>query len=238
MTGNLIGPVRSEFASLCGKTSELVCPRGPNPYRLEILALGCHGVGRNGVARRAHRRALTRRAPPRKKKGAKAETIVPIDHLLSALTSEISFCCAREPRLCSPEKECAPPYRAVKLIGFGPYTGMQFTNEITNTPVSFLAIPSSGQLEVYEPANEIAPVIVMRSKDGVLQWSRLLLPEQRFEDGQVKQAAVRDLRLKRLERDRDCYEVLFSCDWDWGGKEAGLLDLDNEYRFKSFRISW
>lgn len=121
---------------------------------------------------------------------------------------------------------------------YGPYAGFAFAGQITNQPVSILPIRSRGQLEVYEPAGEIAPVVVLRSKTGVVEWSRLLLPEQGFEGGQLKRAAVRDLRLKRLERDRNGHEVLFSCDWDWGGKEAGLIDLDNQYRFKTFRISW
>ena len=120
----------------------------------------------------------------------------------------------------------------------GPYSGFQFAGDITNEPVSTLSIVSHGRLEVYELASQIGPVLVLRSAAGAIQWSRLLVPEQQLDDGRVKQAWVRELRLEKLERDKNSYEVLFSCDWDWGGKEGGLIDLDSDYGFKSFRISW
>jgi hypothetical protein len=121
---------------------------------------------------------------------------------------------------------------------FGPYGGSPFAGALTNPPTSTLSIPSHGRLEVYELASEIVPVLVFRSQQGDVQWSRLLLPERRLDDGSVKRAGVRQMRLVRLERDSHGFEVLLTCDWDWGGMEGGLLDLDNNYGFKSFRISW
>lgn len=120
----------------------------------------------------------------------------------------------------------------------GPYVGMGFTGDLTNPPVSVLLIPPNRKLEVYEFTSQTAPVLVLRSETGAVQWSRLLVPEQRFNDGQVRRAGVRELRLQKLERDRNGHEVFFSCDWDWGGREGGLIDLDGQYAFKSFRISW
>ena len=54
----------------------------------------------------------------------------------------------------------------------------------------------------------------------------------------MERAGVRQLRLERIDRDSQGYRVFFTCDWDWGGKEGGLIDLDREYGFRSFRISW
>lgn len=121
---------------------------------------------------------------------------------------------------------------------FGPYTGQPFEGEIANPPVSMLTIPSHGRLEVYELVSEQVPVLVLRSERGAVLWSRWVLPERRLDDGSVIRAGVRQLRLVRLERDRHGFEVFFTCDWDWGGMEGGLIDLDNDYGFKSFRISW
>jgi hypothetical protein len=120
----------------------------------------------------------------------------------------------------------------------GPYAGLPFTADLTNSPVSVLPIPSRGQLEVYELVSYTNPVLVLRSGTGAIQWARLLVPEQRFGDGRTGRAGVRELRLKRLNRAKHGYEALFTCDWDWGGREGGLIDLDSEYGFKSFRISW
>jgi hypothetical protein len=120
----------------------------------------------------------------------------------------------------------------------GPYFGLPFTGALTNRPTSVLAVRSHGELEVYELASYSAPVLVLRSDAGAVQWSRVLVPERRLDDGRVERAGVREVRLKRLERDKHGREVFFICDWDWGGREGGLIDLDSDYGFKSFRISW
>jgi hypothetical protein len=120
----------------------------------------------------------------------------------------------------------------------GPYPGLPFADVFTNSPASVLLVPSGGQLEVYELVAHTNPVLVLRSETGAVKWSRLLMPEQRLRDETVERASVRGLRLKRLEHHKQGHEVLFTCDWDWGGKESGLIDLDTEYGFKSFSISW
>ena len=120
----------------------------------------------------------------------------------------------------------------------GPYVGLPVTGDLTNSPVSVLAVPAHGELQVYELASHTNPVLVLRSATGAVQWSRLLVPEQRLGDGPLERAGVRELRLKRLECDKNGHEIFFTCDWDWGGREGGLINLDSEYGFKSFRISW
>jgi hypothetical protein len=120
----------------------------------------------------------------------------------------------------------------------GPYVSLPFTGDLTDPPISVLPVPSRGELQVYELASYTNPVLVLRSEAGAVRWSRLLVPEQQFGDGPVERASVRELRLRRLERDKHGYEVFFTCDWDWGGREGGLIDLDRDYEFKSFRISW
>lgn len=120
----------------------------------------------------------------------------------------------------------------------GPFSGLEFTGDVTNKPVSTLSIPSHGRLEVYELASQIGPVLVLRSENGALQWSRLLVPELKMDDGKVKYDAVRELRLHKLERDKNGYEILFVCVWDWGGKEGGLINLNRDGEFNSFRLSW
>jgi hypothetical protein len=54
----------------------------------------------------------------------------------------------------------------------------------------------------------------------------------------MEHAGVRQLRLQRIERDNQGYEVFFTCDWDWGGKEGGLIELGSDCEFKSFSVSW
>jgi hypothetical protein len=120
----------------------------------------------------------------------------------------------------------------------GPYVGLPFADALTNSPVSVLPLVSGGRLEVHEVPAHSAPVLALRSDAGAIHWSRLLQPERRLLDGRVEHAGMRQLRLERIERDRQGYGVFFTCDWDWGGKEGGLIDLDGDYGFKSFRIGW
>ncbi len=120
----------------------------------------------------------------------------------------------------------------------GPYSGIPFTGDFTNRAVSVLPIRSRGALEIHEVPSQANPVLVLRSEAGAVQWSRLLTPEQQFDGRQVERAGIREVQLKSLERNRHGHQVFFTCDWDWGGREGGLIDLDSEYGFKSFRIGW
>lgn len=120
----------------------------------------------------------------------------------------------------------------------GPFTGTTFTGSITTTPSSVLAIPSHGQLEVHELQPLTNPVVVFRSASGAVQWSRVFVPEKKWPDGTVGHAGMRELRLQGLERRNTNYVVFISCDWDWGGREGGMIELDNDYGFKSFSLSW
>ena len=120
----------------------------------------------------------------------------------------------------------------------GPFTGVAYTGSITGTPASVLSIPSRGQLEVHETQTRTNPIVLLRSASGDVQWSRLFIPHQKRQDGSVEQAGLRELRLRSWEQRRSGTVVLVSCDWDWGGREGGLIELDKDYGFRSFSLSW
>ncbi len=120
----------------------------------------------------------------------------------------------------------------------GPFPGLPYGGAFTNAPVSSLNVSPAGCLEVHEFAGLTAPVLVLRAQDGSVRWSRLLLPERRHDNGTVERAGVRDLKLREWEKRETGYCIRMTCDWDWGGPEAGLIDLNNDFGFESFRISW
>jgi hypothetical protein len=120
----------------------------------------------------------------------------------------------------------------------GPYVGLPYNGSITNAPVSVLAIPSHGQLEVHELQSHTNPIVVLRSADGQVQWSRLFIPEKKRQDGSVDRAALHELRLQSWERRSTGCVVFVTCRWDWGGREGGLIELDADYGFRSFSLSW
>jgi len=64
------------------------------------------------------------------------------------------------------------------------------------------------------------------------------MPEKKFNDGTVGTAGLRELRLRSLEQRRTGPVIFITCDWDWGGREGGLIDLDDACAFRSFRLSW
>jgi hypothetical protein len=120
----------------------------------------------------------------------------------------------------------------------GPFTGAAYAGSISGTPASVLAIPSRGQLEVHESQTRTNPVVLLRSPGGAVQWSRLFVPQQTRQDGTVEQAGVRELRLQSWEPRSTGVVVFVECDWDWGGREGGLIVLDGDAGFRSFSLSW
>lgn len=120
----------------------------------------------------------------------------------------------------------------------GPFTGMPYSGSITTAPASVLAIPSRGQLEVHELQSYTNPVVLLRSASGDIRWSRLFMPERKRQDVTVEHAGLRELRLRSWERCSTGSVVFVSCDWDWGGREGGLIEFDADYGFKSFSLSW
>ena len=120
----------------------------------------------------------------------------------------------------------------------GPFTGIAYSGSITTAPSSVLAIPSHGQLEVYELHSYTNPVVVLRSPGRAIQWSRLFIPEKKRQDGTVDHAALHELRLQSWQKRSTGSVVFVTCIWDWGGREGGLIELDADYGFKSFSLSW
>jgi hypothetical protein len=120
----------------------------------------------------------------------------------------------------------------------GPFTGVAYTGIITGTPASVLAIPLHGQLEVHETQTRTNPIVLLRLPTGEVQWSRLFIPQQKSQDGVVEHAGLRELRLRSWERRSTGSVVFVTCDWDWGGREGGLVELDLDYGFRSFSLSW
>lgn len=120
----------------------------------------------------------------------------------------------------------------------GPYEGRVFSGEVIGPPTSKLSVDSEGAFEVYQVSGQIAPVLVWRVSTGHVQWKRLLLPTKVKEDGSSEEAGLRDLVLHRLIEKEAGYELEITCDWDWGGRERGLVDLDHDLLFRGLRLSW
>lgn len=121
---------------------------------------------------------------------------------------------------------------------YGPYQGLEFSGDLPPTPESELKLKSGKRLSVYVISDALAPALVLWSEAGEMKWSRLMLPVQRYADGSVKQAWLRDLKLHTVRRTGDGFVVDISCDWETGGKEGGRLYLDQDYGFKDFKLSW
>lgn len=120
----------------------------------------------------------------------------------------------------------------------GPFAGEAYVGNVTGTPTSVLAIPTRGQLEVYETNSRANPVVLLRSPAGEVQWSQLFVPEYKTADGTLERPGLRELKLRRWERRGTGPVVFVTCDWDWGGREGGMIEMDENYGFRNFRLSW
>ncbi len=65
-----------------------------------------------------------------------------------------------------------------------------------------------------------------------------MIPEKKRPDGTINHAALRELRLQSWEQRSTGSVVFVYCNWEWGGKEGGLIELDADHGFKSFSLSW
>ena len=120
---------------------------------------------------------------------------------------------------------------------FGPFKGRPFAGELSSQPSSSLQIGNDATLELHESAQFSAPILALR-RDGHIEWARVLQPERPLRDGTFETAGVRDAQLRKRIATHSGTRVLFSCDWDWGGRESGLIYLASDQSFDHFGISW
>ncbi|MGV3533052.1 MAG: hypothetical protein ACO1QR_11835 [Chthoniobacteraceae bacterium] len=133
-------------------------------------------------------------------------------------------------------QRCASSFWETTL--WGPYTGTAYTQPIRTKPASILPVPGVGQLEVHEVEGETVPVLALRTSDQKIQWAQLLRPERRSDDGTLTTAFIRDLRLRKIQRDSNGYRVSLTCFWEWGGREGGLIFLNPDHSFRAISLSW
>lgn len=119
----------------------------------------------------------------------------------------------------------------------GPFTGIAYTGTLPSQPTSTLPLSVDSRLEFYEVPDASVPVLVLRHGTAV-QWSQLLLPQRQQPNGSTSTASIRDARLQRRVFTLSGTRALFTCDWDWGGREGGLLYLASDKSFDHFGISW
>lgn len=121
---------------------------------------------------------------------------------------------------------------------YGPYHGLEFSGDLPSSVTSELRLKSGGQLAVYNVSDKSAPVLVLWAPSGERQWSRLMVPIQNYKDGSTKECWLRDLKLRKLSRSEEGFEVDITCNWELGGFEGGRIYLDRHYGFKDFKLSW
>jgi hypothetical protein len=120
----------------------------------------------------------------------------------------------------------------------GPFQGTVYQGELPPKPTSVLDLSRGAQLELYEIPGASVPVLALR-RDAKIEWRQFLLPERRSPDGKVTTAAIRDARFRhRVASFSRGTKVKFTCDWDWGGPEAGLIYLKPDQTLDHFGISW
>ncbi|HSH16986.1 MAG TPA: hypothetical protein VLD18_13180 [Verrucomicrobiae bacterium] len=121
---------------------------------------------------------------------------------------------------------------------YGPYHGLEFSGDLPSSVASELRLKSGGQLAVYNVSDKSAPALVLWAPSGERQWSRLMVPIQSYKDGSTKECWLRDLKLQKLSRSDEGFEVDITCNWELGGFEGGRIYLDRHYGFKDFKLSW
>ena len=121
---------------------------------------------------------------------------------------------------------------------FGPYEGADYELPVNSTLTSTSKIKNIGSLGVYEIPDVDAPVLALRDLKDKISWAILLQPTKESEDGTITTAYLRNLKILDSTYRGDSHTIEISCDWEWGGKERGLIYLNDDYTFRNFALSW
>lgn len=128
-------------------------------------------------------------------------------------------------------------FRVWEAAMFGPYTGTPFAGSLEGEASSLLELGEGAVLELHPVPGRKVPVLALR-RAGRVEWTRVLQPERTLAGGQTETTGIREAELVRRVFTRSGTRVLFNCDWDWGGREGGLIYLKPDQSFDHFSISW
>lgn len=120
----------------------------------------------------------------------------------------------------------------------GPFHGREYEGPLTEEPVNSLSLDSGELLEVYEIPNVPAPAVVMRNASGDVLWTRLLVPETSNTADEIREHVLTDLKLLSWQSRDTGFAVRIGCYWDGGGRENGLIYLNERFQFLHFKLGW
>ena len=120
----------------------------------------------------------------------------------------------------------------------GPYFGQQYNNTLITEAVFSLELPSKMSAEVYYEADQDYPIFVIRSSADKIQSKILLIPKRTNVDERVDAKWIGALKKGKVYPASDGHVISFGCNWEYGGKEAGYIYLNNDHSFKEMWIGY
>lgn len=119
----------------------------------------------------------------------------------------------------------------------GPYLGAEASAPGASTNLS-LSLANGTTLTLFEDADQ-GTVLSFRDVSGQSRWSRLLIAEEQSKEGNgTNRTKLRNVSFQEVKKTKDGLKVVFICDWDWGGREQGVIYLSPELDFRSFAVGW
>jgi len=120
----------------------------------------------------------------------------------------------------------------------GPFYGREYYGELVGEPTSCIDLFGGRKLCIYHGVYCGDPVLTLQDASGSNLWARLLIPETSAPDGTVRRGRVNHVKLRGVHSDNAGLKVFISCDWDWGGNEAGIIYINPDYSFQNFALGW
>jgi hypothetical protein len=117
------------------------------------------------------------------------------------------------------------------------FRGEPFVGELEGSPASSLQLSDGHSVLIYERGTN-HPILVMRSPTQSNLWKQALVPENVVADGSVRRGVIHDIDFKFAQPYRGGVKVFVSCDWFWGGHEAGIIYIGPRHVFEGFALSW
>ena len=121
----------------------------------------------------------------------------------------------------------------------GPFHGSEYKGALSGDVIGSLPIPEhSAVLELFRAQNSPDPVLRLRTSAGTNDWQQLLIPTALNKDGTLRRGQIKEMKLDTYQQTTEGIKVYISCDWDWGGKEPGVLYLGKNLALQAFRLGW
>jgi len=121
----------------------------------------------------------------------------------------------------------------------GPYYGTPCITNRFDPKADSIRLGQKHILELHQADTNENPNLILRDiETGGVKWCQTLAPIQSHDDGTSKAYRIYWMKFRRIVKEDSLTIIHVYCDWENGGKEAGIIYLDKQGSFQHFKLDW